>query len=111
MRNGFDTLLEIVQGNYGFALPFTLQDSSGAAVDITSASLAFKAQLESDPSVQFSGAMAIVSGPGGTCSYTVAQTDFPTSGVWNAQIVATFTGEVLTFTGIVVKVVDQIPVS
>lgn len=110
MRNGFETLIETVVGNYGFNLPFTLQDSAGVAVDITNATLAFKAQLDSDDTVQFSGTMTRVSGPAGTCFYTVAQTDFPVAGSWNAQIVATFAGEVITFTGIVVTVDDQLPV-
>lgn len=110
MRNGFDTLIETVQGNYGFNLPFTLQDSAGVVVDITNATLAFKAQLDSDETVQFSGAMVIVSGPAGTCYYTVAQTDFSVAGTWNAQIVATYAGEVLTFTGITITVDDQLPI-
>ncbi len=98
MRNGFGTVIETVVGNYGFNLPFTLTDSAGVAIDISNATLAFKAQLDSDNTVQFSGVMVKVSGPAGTCYYTVAQTDFSVSGTWNAQIVATFAGEVLTFT-------------
>lgn len=112
MRNGFDTLIELVQGNYGQILPFTLTDSAGVPVDITNAtSLAFVAQLDSDNSVEFSNAMTKVNGPAGTCTYTVLQTDFPISGVWNAQVVVTYAGEVLTFTGIAITVDDQLPVS
>lgn len=111
MRNGFATLIETVRGNYGFNLPFTLTDNAGVPVDITNATLAFKAQLDSDNAVQFSGPMNIVSGVAGTCYYTVQSTDFPIAGTWNAQIVATYAGEVLTFTGITVTVDDQLPVS
>ncbi len=110
MRNGFDTLIETVSGNYGYNLPFTLTDSAGVAVDITNATLQFRAQLNSDTSVQFVGAMVKDSPTAGTCHYAVASTDFPTAGKWNCQIVATFAGEILTFTGITVNVDEQLPI-
>jgi hypothetical protein len=111
MRNGFTTQIETVQGNYGYNLPFTLTDSAGVAVDITNASLVFEAQLDSDNSVQFSGSMNITNGPAGTCYYTVQSTDFPQAGIWNVQIKATYTGEVLTWTGITVNIDAQLPVT
>jgi hypothetical protein len=111
MLNGFDTVFQVVQGNYGFNLPFTLQDSAGVAVDISNATLVFECQLESNETIQFSGAMVKVNGPAGTCYYTVAQTDFSVAGVWNAQIIATFAGEVLTFPGITITALDQLPIS
>jgi hypothetical protein len=55
--------------------------------------------------------MVKVNGPAGTCYYTVAQTDFSVAGVWNAQIIATFAGEVLTFPGITITALDQLPIS
>lgn len=111
MRNGFTTQIETVQGNYGYNLPFTLTDSSGTPIDLTNATLAFEAQLDSDNSVQFSGAMVIDTAISGICHYEVAQTDFPQAGIWNVQIIATYAGEVLTWTGITVNVDPQLPVS
>lgn len=110
MRNGFLTQIETVASNYGYPLTFTLQDSAGSAVDITNATLVFEAQLESDTSVQFNGSMVIDSGSAGTCHYLVKQGDFPIAGQWNVQIIATFAGEVLTWTGITVAVDQQLPI-
>lgn len=110
MRNGFDTQIQTVQGNYGFNIPFTLQDSEGNVVDLSGATVRFEAQLVSDDIVEFSGAVTIDSATAGTCHYNVQSTDFPISGQWNAQVIVSFTGEKLTFTGIVVTVEDQLPV-
>lgn len=112
MRNGFDTLLQIVQNDYGYDISFALQDSSGTALDISGATLAFIGQLEADNTIQFNGAMAIVNASGGTCKYTVQQTDFIIAGQWNGQVRVTYTtGEVLTFTGITLQVDPKLPIS
>lgn len=112
MRNGFDTLLQVVQNDFGYDLSFALEDSSGAVLDISSASVVFKAQAESDRTIQFSNAMVVVNASGGLCKYTVQVTDFIIAGAWNAQIEVTYiAGEVLTFSGITVQVDDELPIS
>ena len=113
MRNGFDTVLQVVQGNFGFTWPFALQDSSGAAVDLSGASsVTFNAQLDSDNTVQFNGAMVVTNPSGGLCSYTIAATDFIVTGTWNAQVVVTYSStEILSFAGIQVLVTASIPIS
>lgn len=112
MRNGFDTLLQAVQNDHGYDLSFSLQDSSGVALDISNATLAFNAQAESDYTIQFDNPMAVVNASGGLCKYTVQATDFVTSGNWTAQIVVTYnTGEVLTFSGITIVVTAALPIS
>lgn len=111
MRNGFDTQIGAVQNNYGYQLSFTCQDATGAVVDLTGATLAFACQLESDMSVTFTNPMDIVGAPtNGQCSYTVLATDFTIAGVYTAQIVASFTGEVISFPGITITVTAAIPV-
>lgn len=110
MRQGFDTLIGVVQNNYGYTLSFTCQDANGVTVDLTGATLSFHAQLESDPTVKFANAMAIVGAPtNGQCSYTVQQADFTIAGVYNAQIVVNSTGEVISFPGISITVTQAIP--
>lgn len=112
MRNGFETLLQVVQNDYGYDLSFSLQDSSGQALDLSGATLSFKAQTESDYTVEFDNPMAIVNASSGLCKYSVLATDFVVPGAWSAQIVVTYpAGEVLTFTGITVNVDPELPLS
>ena len=111
MRNGFDTLLSVVQNDFGYDLSFTLQDSAGVVLDISSSTLEFICQLESNANVQFTGSMVIVNASSGQCKYTVRVTDFVASGLWNAQIRVTYTtGEVLSFTGIQVQADPALPI-
>lgn len=112
MRNGFLTQLGVVQNDYGYDLSFMLEDSAGEELDINGASLQFILQPTGDYDIQTGGAMAIVNASQGQCKYTVQQGDFPASGQWAAQIQVTFaTGEILTFTGIVVTVDPELPLS
>lgn len=112
MRNGFDTLLQVVQNDYGFDLSFELQDATGADLDLSGATLVFRAQSESDYTVKFENAMVVVSASTGRCKYTVQGTDFVISGAWQAQVVVTYSPtEVLTFTGITVQVDPELPLS
>lgn len=112
MRNGFDTVMEVVQNDFGYALSFALQDATGAALNITGATLAFNAQAESDYTVKFDNPMAITNASQGLCNYTVLATDFVVSGDWQVQIVVNYpTGEVLTFTGITITVDAVLPLS
>jgi hypothetical protein len=111
MRNGFPTTISVVQNDYGYALPFTLQDSTGAALDLTNAtSVHFKAQLDASYPVQFNNAMVVTSASTGGCEYVVQSTDFVLPGIWNAQIVVSYAGEVITFDGIQVTVSAEVPV-
>lgn len=104
----------IGQGDYGFELPFMLQDSAGNPVDITLASLSLNVQDGQDPSQTdlFSGPMSVDVGADGTCHYTVAQGNFPNTGVFLGQIVATWSSSVtLTWSGITIIVRPKLPQS
>jgi hypothetical protein len=102
----------VTQGDYGYELPFTLQDGNGNAVDLTGASLTFSVQDSQDASgtLLFSGAMTIDSATAGTCHYAVASGDFPNPGTYLAQITATWSGtEQLTWSGITIIVQPTLP--
>ena len=89
--------ITLTAGDFGFSWGFALLDAAGAIVNLAAAtSLKFQAQLSSDPTVNFSNSMTIVSASAGTCSYTVQQTDFPVAGVYNAQI-AVYAGNIEIF--------------
>lgn len=104
--------IEIVQNDYGYQIPFTLQDGNGNAVNLSGGSLALKVQDSQDPSatlLTLGGSMAIDSATAGTCHYAVANGDFPNPGTFLAQITATFAGEVLSWAGIQIIVIPALP--
>jgi hypothetical protein len=104
--------LIVGQNDYGYELPFTLEDGNGDAVDVSVASLSIAVQDSQDPTQTdlFTGAMVVDSGPDGTCHYTVANGNFPTPGTFLAQITATWSGtEALTWSGITIIVTPKLP--
>lgn len=110
MLNNSTTLMQVVVGDSGYQLNFTLQDVSGTVLNITGATLTFNAQLASDPTVQSAGAMAITSPTAGTCSYTPAATAFPVAGTYTCQVVVLFAStETLTFDNIQVVATSRVP--
>jgi hypothetical protein len=85
----------IVQGNYGVQFDFVVIDGQGNIVNLTGASLTFKAQDANDPTqtdLPLTGSMVIDSATAGTCHYLVANGDFPNPGTFNAQIDITPSG-------------------
>jgi len=101
------------QNDYGYQLPFTLEDGNGNAVNLTGiSSLVLTVQDSQDPTgtALFSGSMTVDSAVDGTCHYTVASGNFPNPGTFLAQIVATWSGtEVLTWSGIKIIVEPKLP--
>ncbi len=100
------------QNDYGYQLPFTLQDGNGNSVNLTGAILTITVQASPyQPGVAlFTGAMTVDSAPAGTCHYTVAQGNFPSTGTFLAQVTATWSSsEVLTWSGITIIVQPKLP--
>ena len=103
-------LITIVQSDYGMQWDFTLTDAQGVVVDLSGATLKFRAELISDPTVNFENNMAIDTAASGTCHYIVQQTDFVVAGTYNAQIVVEHTGvEIFSFSGLQIVVEPSIP--
>ena len=100
------------QSDYGYKFPFVLQDGNGNVINLSGASLAFNVQDSQDPTQTnlFSGAMVIDSGPAGTCHYIVASGNFPNPGTFSAQVVGTWSTEVLTWDGITIVVEPKTPI-
>src|SRR5579863_1227221 len=92
----------ITQGDYGYEIPFTLEDGNGNPVSLSGASLTFNVQSAQDPTgtnLTLGGSMTIDSATAGTCHYTVANGDFPNPGTYLTTVTASFSGEVLTWIG------------
>lgn len=89
----------VPKGDKGFVLSFTCYQSGGSTVfNLTDYAVKFKVWKESAPEILLvSGSCVIVSAPAGTCSYTVASTDFPTAGEFLYELEATQTGIIVSF--------------
>ena len=81
-----------VRNDKGFAITFQVKDSSGTVVNITGATVKFKMRLSSATILKVDGTCTITDGPNGKCSYTVAATDFDTTGYYVAELEVTFSG-------------------
>lgn len=102
------TKIDIVAGDKGYVLTFTLQNSDGTPFVITGASLLLKVQKQDAATLAFSGVMVVSSGTGGVATYTVVNGNFDTSGKYYAEIEVTNGGLTVTFTDIVIDVKPQL---
>jgi hypothetical protein len=106
---------EITQGDFGYQIPFTLEDGNANPVNLTGATLTFKVQSAQDPSdtdLTLSGSMTIVSASAGTCYYSVASGDFPNPGTFLTMVVATWSSsEQLSWIGPQLIVKPSLPQS
>lgn len=104
-------MITVVQNDKNYNLDFTLQDNTGAPLNLTGATLLFKAQHHDDSVLAFSGAMTIVSPLDGTCRYTVANGNFEHKGEYYAEIEVIFGGgsQVVTYTDILITVLPELP--
>jgi hypothetical protein len=104
------TIITVVQNDYGYLLSFTLQDSQGNIFNLTGASsLYFRTQMVGNSSINSSGSMSVLSATAGTCSYTVAKTDFTVAGLYNAQIEVNFSGQTVTWSNLQLEVSPSVP--
>jgi hypothetical protein len=106
--------IQVNQGDYGYELgPWTLEDGSGNAQNLTGASLVLNVQDSQDPSgaLLFSGVISIDDASGGLVHYTVASGNFLNPGVFIAQIVASYTGEQVSWPSFQIIVLPALPKS
>jgi hypothetical protein len=104
------TIIPVVQNDYGYLINFTCQNADGSVFDMTGiTNLYFRVQRINSTQLMFSNAMSVVSETSGTCYYQVTSTDFTLPGVYNAQIKAVFSGQVITFPNIQVDVSSYLP--
>jgi len=105
--------LEIVQANFGMALPFTLLDGNGNAINLSGLTLTLVVQDANDPTqtnLTLGGnPMTIDNATSGLCHYTVAAGDFPNVGTFLCQIVLTTSGLQETIQGPNIVVLPALP--
>ncbi len=105
------TNTEVIQDDVGYDLNFTLQDYSGGVINITGATIVLNVQKQHNTGLKFTGSMSIVSGPAGTCKYTVATGNFDEIGEFDAEIKVTISGQTVTYSGIKIRVLPKLPKS
>ncbi len=105
------TTLKVIQNDKLYDLNFTLQNNSGGGLDLTGATILFKAQQTNNPNLKFSGSMVIVGSPAsGQCKYTVQSGDFSVTGTYTAEIELTYPGgQIISFGDIQVIVSPELP--
>ena len=100
----------IVQGDSGYPLNYTLQDNSGNPIDLTGTTVSIKVQQFNQDSVKFSGTLTLDTPASGTCHYTVQPTDFDQEGRYKAEITITYpSSETLSFVNIVIIAAPKLP--
>jgi hypothetical protein len=105
-----NTTIIVVQGDWGYTLSFTLQDSLGNVFNLTGVtSLVFRTQRAGINTLNSSGSMSVISATAGTCSYTVQQDDFLYQGQYSAQIQANFSTGTTTFSSLTIDSLPKIP--
>jgi hypothetical protein len=104
--------IQINEGDYGYSLgPWTLQDGNGNAQDLTNATLVLNVQDSQDPSgaLLFSGAVTVDTANLGLAHYLVQNGNFPQPGTFIAQIVATYSGEKISWPAFQIIVLPNLP--
>jgi hypothetical protein len=104
--------IQITENDYGYEIPFTLQDALGNPVDLTGANLTLSIQSAQDPSdtlLTLNGSMSLDNATAGTCHYTVAVSDFTNPGTYLAQISAAYGSETISWGGFQIVVLPALP--
>jgi hypothetical protein len=106
--------IPVFQGDYGYQLgPWTLEDGAGNPQNLNGATIVLNVQDSQDPSgaLLFSGAVSIDNATSGLVHYTVANGNFPRPGVFLAQIVASYSGEQVSWPKFQIVVQPALPQS
>jgi hypothetical protein len=104
--------IEVFQNDYGYQLPFTLNDALGNPVNLTGATVSLAVQSAQDPSgtlITLGGTVSTDNATEGTCHYTVAISDFTNPGTYLAQISAAYGSETISWGGFQIVVLPALP--
>lgn len=80
----------LVRNDVGRDVNFTVQDSSGTAIDLTSSTILFKMAIPFASTNKINGSCTIVVAADGTCKYTLQSGDTDTGGVYEAELQITY---------------------
>lgn len=100
--------IKIVKGDFGYKLEFYLKNSEGTTIDLTGATVTFKAKRLRKTTLDINQSMTIENATEGHVSYTVQDGNFDMDGRYEAEIEVVITGQAITFAGIFLEVKDSI---
>ena len=105
--------IQVIQGNFGYSIPFTIEDGNGNPQDLTGASVVISVQDSQDPDgdLLFTGTLIVDFPTAGEVHYVVAAGNFPNPGVFLAQIVVTYSGEQISWPTFQIIVIPALPQS
>jgi len=94
-------MVNIVAGDYGFDMNFTVTDSDGAALNLTSvSSVLFKTRIQgTSGEAALIGSCTIDVAASGTCHYTVEENDMDDVGRFEWELEAIYSNKKLTSLG------------
>lgn len=102
--------INLVQGEYGSTLTFTLTDSSGSALNLSGSSITLNVQSQDAGVLAFSHSMTITDAVNGKCAYLILSGDFTLSGYFYAEISVSYSGtRVVKFSDILIHVSPDLP--
>lgn len=101
--------LTVPKADYGYAIAFTVQDSTGTAYNLTGYTVTLRVWEEylNTPKSLFTGACTITVAASGTCSYSVASGNFPSVGTYKAELELTKTSVVESTASFTIEVKES----
>lgn len=102
--------IEVVRNDKLFELIFEIDNADNTDLDLTDATVLFKAWMEGEDTNQITGTCTITEATEGKCKYLVQDGDLDRSGDFFAELEVTYTsGKVITASGIKMRILDDAP--
>ena len=93
-------MVDIIQGDYGSDLDFTITDSDSTALNLSSnTGIIFRMRNKTGKTTNIAGACVVDSEANGTCHYTLADGDTDTVGEYEWEVEVSYENKVLTSKG------------
>jgi len=102
---------QVIVGDYGYNLTFTLTQANGNALDLTNqTSIKLRiAKVKVDTAHKVVDCQVVPPATNGICKYTVANGDFDEETIYDASIVVTFASSRVTADGLQIEVLRELP--
>ena len=100
--------IQVTQNDKGYKLNFTVKDADGEVVNLTDKTISFQVAEKVTFTEKFAAACEIVDAALGTCSYTVAATDFDTVNNYYGSLQMTKDSDIQTARRFEIEVVKEL---